>query len=700
MAKIEPGLLLKERYKITKQLGSGGMGEVFQAEDLSLDTQVAVKINHNLNETTSAQFIREARLLASIKHPNLPRVIDYFTDDECQYLVMDYIPGNDLKTIVERHDPIKSDQIIKWGVELGNALTYLHNHKPPIFHRDIKPANIKLTPSGEVVLVDFGIAKAGEASQETWTGAWAFSPGFAPPEQVSGMRTGQYSDQYSLAATIYYLYTGKPPADAAKRLMGEVLFTPLKVVAPDVPNYVSAAVTKALSVKPDDRYASVADFVAALTNPISIDNPEAAQVTMMAPRGPVVPGGVLPPVPAAPMETPLPSGKRSPALGILLTLAAVIILGVSGFFFLRSKGWIGQIVAATQPLKTATLVSSEEPTLTPAPPTETATPELPPTITATPVPTWTVVPTSVGVAQIIGHGGKLAFVSNRQADGYNQIWLMDVGKDADENLAASNLTQLTFNEGDKSDPSWSPDGTKLLYSAPSKQFAQNGDPYAKDIWMLDLSQPNSEPVDLTNRAGDDTEPAWDPASEQIAFTSYYRDDGIPQLFIMNADGSGQARLSDRFAEHSPTWTPDGSYLMYVMNYADFYVLSMRDVWSKFADTRKFDQSSDAGRLGLVSEPHISADGLVIAYTRTVGNKTNIYTAVFADRGRTITQITDSDKDSDSCWSPDGQWIAFTSTRDENSEIYIIGSDGKNITNLTNFPAEDLDPAWQPANSNQ
>lgn len=254
MQKVELGTILKERYKITKQLGTGGMGEVFLADDLTLETQVAVKINYNLNDTSSAQFIREARLLASLKHPNLPRVIDYFTDNNCQYLVMDFIPGDDLKTIVERRDKIKPEMIIKWAVELGTALTYLHNHKPPIFHRDIKPANIKLTPSGEVVLVDFGIAKTGEASQETQTGAWAFSPGFAPPEQVSGMRTGSYSDQYSLAATLYYLVVGRPPADSAQRMMGTIDYIPLKTANPAVDPYVSDAIGKALSIRPEDRF--------------------------------------------------------------------------------------------------------------------------------------------------------------------------------------------------------------------------------------------------------------------------------------------------------------------------------------------------------------------------------------------------------------------------------------------------------------
>ena len=110
-----------------------------------------------------------------------------------------------------------------------------------------------------------------------------------------------------------------------------------------------------------------------------------------------------------------------------------------------------------------------------------------------------------------------------------------------------------------------------------------------------------------------------------------------------------------------------------MDYADYSILSMRDVWSLYQNTKKFDMSSDAGRLGLTSDPQISPDGLTIAYTRTIGTKTNIYTAVFADRGRTVTQLTDSGKDSASCWSPDSKWILFTSTRDDNAEIYIMPS---------------------------
>jgi serine/threonine protein kinase len=696
MPKIELGMILKERYKITEQLGSGGMGEVFLADDLTLETPVAVKINHNLNETSSSQFIREARLLAGLKHPNLPRVIDYFTDNDCQYLVMDYIPGDDLKTIVERHDKLNPDMIVKWAVQLGSALTYLHNHKPPIFHRDIKPANIKLTPGGEVVLVDFGIAKTGEASQETQTGAWAFSPGFAPPEQVSGMRTGPYSDQYGLAATIYYLFVGKAPADSAQRMMGSINYVPLNDANPAVAGYVSDAIGKALSVRPEDRFGSVPEFLTALTNP-DVTVRADGEKTVFAPRGSSA--GPLPPVPG--MPTPQP--HKSSGLAIILGIAGVLVLVVGGFFVLRMLGIIGGLPSVIATPVPTLILNTEVPTQKGA----TSTPEIASTEAATTAPTTapteTTAPMAAALAQSIGHGGKVAYISNRQGDGYDQIWLMDVGQDASGNPVAINFTQLTNSPSDKSHPSWSPDGTKLLFTASSSEFSQNGDPFAKDIWVLDINHPDLLAVDLSRKVGNDDEATWSPTGKLIAFTSYYRTDGVPQLFIMNPDGSNQTLLTNDPAEtstvadseHSPTWYPNDTYLFYVLDYQGSSILYYRDNFTKYIHKKNFDRSSPIGKLGMVSNPQISADGLMIVYTRAIGTKTNIYSTPYAKKVTAITPLTDTNMDSTPCWSPDGKWILFTSTRDNNSEIYIMKSDGSGQVDLTNFPAEDKEPAWQP-----
>lgn len=686
MTELQPGTILKSRYKILEQLGHGGMGEVYLAEDQSLANQVAVKANHNLSAHTSAQFIREARLLASLKHPNLPRVIDYFIEDESQYLVMDYVPGNDLRTLVEAKNAISVPLVIKWAEQLGNALNYLHNQNPPIYHRDVKPANIKVTPSGEVVLVDFGIAKTGDASQETQTGAWGYTPGFAPPEQVSGLRTGPYSDQFSLAATLYYLLAGAPPVDSAQRMMGSAELVPIKDLKKGMPEHVSNAIMKAMSIKPEERFTTVADFISALSSDTPIPDPSSTQKTIIGTARkaspPVTPGAT----PPAQVEQPV-QPRKSSKLGLILGIVAVTVL-VGGFFLLNSLGVFGgKTSAPTAPPNVVVVVTSES-AATKAP-TETVAPIA--TETAQPSPTPTAEPNYIP----LGAGGKVAFVSNRQADEYFQVWLMDVVQDEAGQILGVKPQQLTFSEGNKSNPSWSPDGKKLLYSGLSTGMGTNKKPFLDDIWMLDMTQPDAEPVNLTNKIGDDRYAAWSPNGKWIAWTSLGRDDQVPMLYIMNADGTEQRQLSTLVGERFATWTLDSDYLMYVQIANDLKMLHMRDKFNSFQDDRKFDVYTLAGRLGLVWEPNVSLDGTMVAYSRLEGSKTDIYTAPFADRGSVITQLTNSGTDATPFWSPDAKWLLFMTQRDGDEEIYIMDNTGEQETNLTRFPSSDRDPAWQP-----
>ena len=196
---LEPGVLLYNRYKIVEVLSHGGMGAIYKAYDQSLNAEVAVKENLFTTEEGSRQFHREATILANLRHPNMPRVTDHFViEGQGQYLVMDFIEGEDLRQRMAREGCLPEEDVILIGIAICEALAYLNHRQPPILHRDIKRADIKITPGGQVFLVDFGLAKAIQSGQATTIGAQALTPGFAPPEQY-GQGTDLRSDRMPLA---------------------------------------------------------------------------------------------------------------------------------------------------------------------------------------------------------------------------------------------------------------------------------------------------------------------------------------------------------------------------------------------------------------------------------------------------------------------------------------------------------------------
>jgi serine/threonine protein kinase len=147
---LAPDTILQNRYRIVRQLGQGGMGTMYEAKALHLNTTVALKETHFTDEKFRKQFERETQLLASLRHSALPRVIDHFTEGGGLYLVMDFIDGDDLWVMLQkRRGAFPTNDVLKWADQLLGALNYLHNQNPPIIHRDVKPQNLKLSPKGE-----------------------------------------------------------------------------------------------------------------------------------------------------------------------------------------------------------------------------------------------------------------------------------------------------------------------------------------------------------------------------------------------------------------------------------------------------------------------------------------------------------------------------------------------------------------------
>jgi serine/threonine-protein kinase len=254
---------LKNRYEIITQLGQGGMGSVYKAKDEILDIDVAIKELFNQSKQSVEQFEKEAKILARLTHPCLPRVTDFFEEKGKNYLVMDYIEGHDLEKILENAaDFLPVRRVTEWMIDLLDILEYVHSKG--IIHRDIKPANLKQSSSGKIILVDFGIAKIGFNSM-TNMGATGFTPYMAPPEQYTGTgRTGIYSDIYSVGTTIYYLLTKTLPAESVMRMTGIELIKPGQI-NPSINEEIEKIILKSMSLEINSRYSAAKEMKEALT---------------------------------------------------------------------------------------------------------------------------------------------------------------------------------------------------------------------------------------------------------------------------------------------------------------------------------------------------------------------------------------------------------------------------------------------------
>ena len=258
---INPGTILQERYLIEKQIGEGGMGAVYLATDQRFDNFVAIKETFYKDDEFGEAFEREARILNGLLHPALPHVSDYFTEGDEHFLVMQFIEGEDMSDILKREGAFPVKDVLRWMANLLDALEYLHSQEPPIIHRDLKPSNLKLTPRGEVYLLDFGLAKLKRENTLSEKSVFGYSRRYSPLEQIQGIGTDARSDLFALAATVFHLFTGKPPVDAIARASSIVAGKP-DPLAPaseeneEVPVSVANILNTALALNAENRFVS------------------------------------------------------------------------------------------------------------------------------------------------------------------------------------------------------------------------------------------------------------------------------------------------------------------------------------------------------------------------------------------------------------------------------------------------------------
>ena len=329
---ITAGETLNNRYRIVKLLGEGGFGAVYRAWDLSLKHPCALKENLEVSPEAQRQFEREATVLAQLTHPNLPRVTDHFViPGQGQYLVMDFIEGIDLATLVASQGAVTPHQAIHWISQIADALVYLHSQHSPVIHRDIKPANIRIKPDGTAVLVDFGLVKLYNPQQRTTMGARAVTPGYAPPEQYGQGATDPRTDMYALAATLYTLVTGSEPPESVQRMAGTPL-TPVTQMNSQVLPTTSRVIERAMALKPADRYPTVRDFKAALlatvSRPVAAPPPMQVMPTELAQPYPMTMG-----MPAAPAVSTGSYAKRGAPAWLLWLTVPLALIGVLAILF-------------------------------------------------------------------------------------------------------------------------------------------------------------------------------------------------------------------------------------------------------------------------------------------------------------------------------------------------------------------------------
>jgi len=261
---------LKDRYRLDRLLGRGGMGEVYLAEDTLLSRQVAVKkVLYIGNEYLLKSAQAEAMVLARLRHESLPKIHDYFNADEAQYIVMEYVEGQELGEMLQlNHGPFALAKVWPWAETLLDVLEYLHGQKPPVVHRDIKPPNIKITGEGKLFLLDFGLVKdtptrvtGGSLSPSVY----GYSHSYAPLEQINGDPTSVQTDVYGLCATLYHLLTNVKPSDALDRATKRIErkpdpLRPAHEVNPDVSPGVSRVLEQGLQLNGEDRIKSVQEL--------------------------------------------------------------------------------------------------------------------------------------------------------------------------------------------------------------------------------------------------------------------------------------------------------------------------------------------------------------------------------------------------------------------------------------------------------
>ena len=653
------------QYEIVELLGEGGAGQVYLARDTRLDRRVALKFLYAASPGTRewTRFVREARTVSALNHPNIITLHDIHEAGPWQFLAMEYVDGRTLREML-RQGRLDPDRVLEVGVQIAAALEAAH--RAGVVHRDLKPENIMVRADGLVKVLDFGLARVygrtvQDLSADTETGLLLGTPRYMSPEQARAEPAAEASDIFTLGVILYEMCAGVHPFPAAKsaELFAELLTRqPPRLAGVDgIPKELDEAIARALAKEPGGRWASVEEFGSRLKQ-IRGQLPALRRRKRRAPQWTLaarVGGGVAAAAALAAVLIWADAAARNAAPSPEIT-PVTATPGQKGFAAISPDGsriafsWVGeeagarreqaserdiyvQVIGAGAPLRL----------------TRTAEDDM--------LPVWS------------PDGREIAFI--RRDGAHDSIFTVPALGGAERKICDSGTGVA-----------WSPDGKRLAIATKPAE----GAPSRIGLWTVDTGDLEL----LTNpQPASDSLPAFSPDGRRLAFVRVFAF-ATREVFVMNVDGSGQKQLTfDKRAVFGVTFTGNGEEVVFSSN--------------RSAGESLWRISTDGGepRRMIVGQtafyPSVSHDGTKLTFTESYAD-TNIYLHPGPAFGRSRPRgiVLSSREDHSPHVSPDGRKVAFVSKRTGTEEIWTSNIDGSSPLQLTamNGPATGS-PRWSP-----